>query len=238
VGFGPHPEGQVRLPVSLVQTFFNAEVMRSCLPGLLRGLVNTLLLSLMSIVAGIIVGLAVSILRLYAPKLIRLLAIAYIDLFRAMPMLVVLILIYYALPFLGIRLSSWTSAVLAFSLVMSAYSAEVFRAGIEGVAAGQFEAAAALGLPFPLTLRLVVLPQAIRAIIPPMTGNCVSMFKDTSLASTVALPELLNEATNAQALYANPSPLIMAAIVYVLFLWPMVRLVSVLENRSQAKGAR
>jgi polar amino acid transport system permease protein len=84
----------------------------------------------------------------------------------------------------------------------------------------------------------VVLPQAMRSVIPPMTGNCVSMFKDTSLASTVALPELLNEATNSQALYANPSPRIMAAIIYVVFLWPMVRLVSVLEQRLKAGRAR
>ena len=173
--------------MSLVQTFFNSDVMRACLPGLLRGLINTLLLSAMSIVAGIAAGLAISLVRLYAPRVFRLLAIGYIDIFRAMPMLVVLILIYYALPFLGIRFSSWTSAVLAFAIVMSAYSAEVFRAGIEGVPKGQFESAAALGLPFPVALRFVVLPQALRAIIPPMTGNCVSMFKDTSLASTVAL---------------------------------------------------
>ena len=153
-------------------------------------------------------------------------------------MLVILILIYYALPFLGVRFSSWTSAILAFSLVMSAYSAEVFRAGIEGVPRGQFEAAAALGLPFLLTLRRVILPQAMRAIVPPMTGNCVSMFKDTSLASTVALPELLNEATNSQALHANPSPLIMAALIYVMFLWPMVRLVSILEQRLKSSGSR
>ena len=212
--------------------------MRACLPGLLRGLVNTLLLSVMSIVLGSVAGLAISLVRLYAPKAIRVIAVVYIDIFRAMPMLVVLILIYYALPFLGVRFSSWTSAVLAFAIVMSAYSAEVFRAGIEGVPKGQFESAAALGLPFPAALRFVVLPQAIRAIVPPMTGNCVSMFKDTSLASTVALPELLNEATNAQALFANPSPLIMAAIIYVLLLWPLVRLVSVLERRAHGTGSR
>jgi len=221
--------------MSLVHTFFNSQIMLASLPALLRGLINTLLLGFMSIGAGSVVGLLVSLVRLYAPKALRVLAIIYIDLFRAMPMLVVLILIYYALPFLGVRFSSWTSAVLAFSMVMSAYSAEVFRAGIEGVPAGQFEAAAALGLPFAKTLRLVVLPQAIKAIVPPMTGNCVSMIKDTSLASTVALPELLNEATNAQALNANPSPLIMAALVYVALLWPMVRLVSILERRTQSR---
>ena len=224
--------------MSLLQTFFNSEVMLDSLPALVRGLRNTLVLSFFSILCGVLLGLVVCLMRLYAPRLLRGIAIVYIDLFRAMPMLVILILIYYALPFLGIRFSSWTSAILAFSLVMGAYSAEVFRAGIEGVPRGQFEASAALGLPFLLTLRRVVLPQAMRSIIPPMTGNCVSMFKDTSLASTVALPELLNEATNSQALHANPSPLIMAAIIYVVFLWPMVRLVSVLEQRLKASRAR
>ena len=224
--------------MSLLQTFFNSEVMWASLPALLRGLVNTLILSFFSIVFGAALGLLVCLIRLYAPRFARAIAIGYVDLFRAMPMLVILILIYYALPFLGVRFSSWTSAILAFSLVMSAYSAEVFRAGVEGVPRGQFEAAASLGLPFLLTLRRVILPQAMRAIVPPMTGNCVSMFKDTSLASTVALPELLNEATNSQALHANPSPLIMAAIVYVMFLWPMVRLVSVLERRLKTSGPR
>ena len=224
--------------MSLTDTFFNSEIMLNASPALLRGLANTLLLSFFSILFGVAFGLLIAIVRLYAPKPLRLVAIFYIDILRAMPMLVTLILIYYALPFLGIRLSSWTSAILAFSMVMAAYSAEVFRAGIEGVPRGQFEAASALGLPFLPTLRLVILPQAIQAIIPPMTGNCVSMVKDTSLASTVALPELLNEATNTQALFANPSPLIMAAIIYVILLWPMVRLVAILESKFKAGGQR
>ncbi len=224
--------------MTLIETFFNAEIMRNSLPALLRGLMNTLLLSVMSIVIGTIAGLAISLIRLYAPRLIRLLAIFYIDILRAMPMLVVMVLIYYALPFVGIRLSSWFSAVFAFSLVMSAYSAEVFRAGIEGVPRGQFESAAALGMSFPQVLRRIVLPQAMRAIIPPMTSNCVSMCKDTSLASTVALPELLNEATNMQSLFANPSPVIMAAVIYVILLWPLVRLVSVMERRMHTERVR
>ena len=219
--------------MSLLDTFFNGQVLVSALPALLRGFFNTLLLGLLSIGIGVPVGLLISLVRLYAPKPFRLLAIGYIDIFRAMPMLVVLILIYYALPFVGIRLSSWVSATLAFSIIMSAYSAEVFRSGIESIPKGQFEAAQALGLPFLLTLRKVILPQAVRVVIPPTTSNCVSMFKDTSLASTVALPELLKEANDAQALYANPSPLIGAAIVYLVFLWPMVRLVGYLEKRSK-----
>jgi polar amino acid transport system permease protein len=226
------------MPMSLLDTFFNGQVLLSAVPALLRGLVNTILLGLMAIGIGVPAGLLVSLVRLYAPKAFRYLAIIYIDIFRAMPILVVLILIYYALPFLGIRLSSWTSAVTAFSIVLAAYSAEVFRSGIESIPKGQFEAAHALGLPFLLTLRKVILPQAVRVVIPPTTSNCVSMFKDTSLASTVALPELLKEANDAQAYYANPSPLIGAAIVYVIFLWPMVRLVSLLEKRLQKEKQR
>ena len=224
--------------MSLIDTFFNLEVLWSSLPALLRGFWNTLLLGIFSIVIGVPAGMVIGVIRLYAPKPIRLLMIGYIDIMRAMPVLVMLILIYYALPFVGIRLSSWASAVMAFAIVMAAYSAEVFRSGIEGVPKGQFEAAAALGLPFLLTLRKIIMPQAIRIVIPPTTSNCVSMFKDTSLASTVALPELLKEATNAQALYANPSPLIGAALVYIIFLWPMVRLVSMLEKRYKSENAR
>jgi polar amino acid transport system permease protein len=223
--------------MSLVDTFFNSDVLMSAIPALLRGLWNTLLLGIMSILIGVPGGLVISLIRLYAPKPFQYLAIGYIDILRATPVLVVLILIYYALPFLGIRLDSWTSAVMAFSIVMAAYSAEVFRSGIESIGKGQFEAAAALGLPFLVTLYKVVLPQAVRIVIPPMTSNCVSMFKDTSLASTVALPELLKEAQDAQALYANPSPLIGAALVYIILLWPMVRLVSMLEKKFKNEKA-
>jgi polar amino acid transport system permease protein len=224
--------------MTLVETFFNVDVMVSAIPALMRGFFNTLLLGLLACGIGIPVGLLISLVRLYAPKPFRWLAIGYIDIFRALPVLVVLILIYYALPFVGIRFSSWVSATLAFTFIMSAYSAEVFRSGIESIPNGQFEAAHALGLTFLQTLYKVILPQAVRVVIPPATSNCVSMFKDTSLASTVALPELLKEANDAQALYANPSPLIGAALVYLAFLWPMVRLVGYLEKRSKAAAAR
>ena len=122
------------MPMSLLDTFFNARgpgvrpCRRCCAASSTR-----CCSALMSIGIGVPVGLLISLVRLYAPKPLRLLAIGYIDIFRAMPILVVLILIYYALPFLGIRLSSWTSAVMAFSIVMAAYSAEVFRSGIESI---------------------------------------------------------------------------------------------------------
>jgi polar amino acid transport system permease protein len=155
-----------------------------------------------------------------------------------MPVLVVLILIYYALPFVGIVFSSFTAAAIALSIVLGAYSAEVVRAGIQAVPNGQFEAASALGLHFWLTMRKVILPQAIRIVIPPQASNCVSIIKDTSLASVVATTDLLKQATDAQALYANPTPLLGAALIYVAILWPLVRLTSWLERHYQQAYAR
>ncbi len=224
--------------MSFSETFLNVDVLLSSLPALGRGLINTLLIGIASILFGLIAGLVISVLRLYAAKPFRYLAIAYTDVFRAMPVLVVLILIYYALPFVGIRFSPWTATILGFSMVMAAYSAEVYRAGIEGVPSGQFEAAAALGIPFPVAFWKIVLPQAIRTIIPPITSSCVSMFKETSLASTVAIPELLKEGQDAQAYYANPTPLLGAAILYLILLLPLVRLVNVLETKFNGQKNR
>jgi polar amino acid transport system permease protein len=224
--------------MTLIDTFFNTAVLNAAFPSLLRGLLNTIVLGFLAICLGIPLGMLVSLVRLYAPWPFRWLAIGYIDICRALPVLVVLILIYYALPFIGIRFSALVSATLAFTFVMSAYSAEVFRTGIESIPRGQFEAAQALGLPFGITLRKVILPQAIKLVIPPTTSNCVSMFKDTSLAAVVALPELLKEANDAQALYANPTPLIGAALIYLAFLWPMVRLVSYVERRNRTATSR
>jgi polar amino acid transport system permease protein len=223
--------------MDLISTFFNWDVLVRAFPMLMRGVGNTLLLGCASIVFGGVGGLFVCLMRLYGPRAARLFAIGYIDVLRAMPILVLLILIYYALPFVGIRFSSFTSATLALSLVLSAFTAEVCRAGIESIPRGQFEAASALGLSFWLTMRKVILPQALRVVIPPLTSNCVSIYKDTALASVVAMPDLLKQATDAQALMANPTPLIGAALIYLAFLWPLVRLVNHLEERGKAQMA-
>ncbi len=116
--------------------------------------------------------------------------------------------------------------------MLSAFTAEVFRAGIKAIPIGQFEAANALGLPFWVILMKVIVPQAIRIATPPQTSNCIAIAKDTSLASVVAMPDLLKQATDAQALMANPSPLIAAAGIYLAILWPLVRLVAYLEKRN------
>ncbi|MEO1104398.1 MAG: amino acid ABC transporter permease [Pseudomonadota bacterium] len=219
--------------MDVFDTFFNVEVMLRTLPMLGRGLINTVYLSVTSIIIGVIVGVVWCLLRLYGPRPVRWIVVFLIDVFRAVPILVILVVIYYALPGIGIVLSPFTAAVMGLSLVLAAFTAEVFRAGIQSLPKGQFEAADALGLPFLVTLWKVILPQAVRVAIPPQTSNCVGIAKDTSLASVVAMPDLLKEAMNGQALTANPSPLIAAAIIYFVILWPAVRLVSYLENRAR-----
>jgi polar amino acid transport system permease protein len=217
--------------VGFVETFLNWDVFLRSLPLLLTGLKVTALLGGVSIVAGLILGLATALLRLYGLAPLRLLARVCIDVLRSVPILVLLIVVYYALPFVGLRLSPFMSAAVTLSLVSAAYTAEIFRAGIEAVPRGQFEASQALGLSFRHTLQDVVLPQAIRVVTPALTNNSINVIKDTALASVVAMPDLLKQATQAQALEANPTPLIVAALIYVAFLWPLLLLVGRLEQR-------
>lgn len=224
--------------MTALDIFFNIDVLTRSIPILLMGLTNTLLLGATAILLGTALGTAVALVRLYSPRPLALVAILYTDLMRALPVLVVLILIYYALPFAGIVLSSFTAAAVALSMVFAAYAAEVIRAGIQSVPKGQFEAASSLGLGFWMTMRKVIFPQAMRIVIPPHASNCVSIIKDTSLASVVAMSDLLKQATDAQALFANPTPLIGAAIIYVIILWPLVRLTGWLEHRFQRAYVR
>lgn len=217
--------------MDLVDTFFNGRVFVGALPLLLEGLWTTVLLGAVSIVLGMLSGMPLALMRIYAPAPWRQLARIYIDVFRSIPLLVLLVLVYYALPFVGVRLSSFAAAATALSMVSCAYTAEIFRAGIEAVPKGQFDAASAIGLTFFDALREVILPQALRIVTPPLTSNCINVLKDTALASVVAMPDLLKQATQAQALAANPTPLIGAALLYLLLLLPMVQLVARFEAR-------
>jgi len=222
--------------MSFTETFLNWEVILRIYPMLLKGIGNTVALALTIIIVGGIAGVLICLFRLYGPRWVRWITIAYIDVFRAIPILVLLVLIYYALPFMGVRLNGFASATLALGLVFSSFTAEVFRAGIQAIPKGQTEAAEALGLSFKVIIWKIILPQAFRIATPPHTSNAVAIAKDTSLASVVAMPDLLKQATDAQALTANPSPLIAAAIMYLIVLLPAVRLVSYLEERFRSDG--
>jgi polar amino acid transport system permease protein len=217
-----------------VNSFLNLEILARVWPLLLSGLKTTLVLSIVIVPLGLMVGLLVALTQSLRSVMLRWAMVVYVDLFRAYPPLVLLIYVYYGLPFFGINTDAFWSVILALTLNTSAYFAEVFRAGIEGIPSGQVQAARATGLGGVKTMRYIILPQAIRNMLPDLLSNILETVKLTSLASVVTLPELLRAARLAQGNTVNATPLIAAALMYLVLLWPLVRLTTRLERRTLA----
>lgn len=216
----------------IVNTFFNLDVLAQVWPLLLQGLWMTLALAAVAVPLSVLCGIAIAMAQDVPNKWLRFLLIAYVDVLRAVPPLVLLIFIFFGLPFLGLKLNEFVAAVLALVLNGSSYFAEIFRAGIESVAKGQREAARSTGLTWYQSMVNVVVPQGTRNVLPDVVSNTVELVKQTSIASAVALQELLRSAQLAQGILYNPTPLIAAAIIYFLMFWPFVRLVSRMQNRT------
>jgi polar amino acid transport system permease protein len=218
---------------ALLRNFFNIDVFIQVLPYLLQGLFTTLWLSALVIPLGLVGGLAVALLATQSEsRLVRFLVAAYVDVFRALPPLVLLIFIYFGFPFLGIDMPKLLAVALGFLLNNSSYYGEVFRAGLLSVPQGQMEAARSTGLTRMQALTYVIVPQATRNVLPDLVGNSIEVVKLTTIASVVALPELLRVARDAQALLFNPSPIVLAALIYLAILWPLVRWLSRLEHKN------
>lgn len=218
----------------MIDVFLNREIILAAWPILLQGLWATILLSLMVVPLGLAGGILLAVLSTVRAPWVRWPLMAWVDFFRAFPPLVLLIFLYAALPFAGLELGAFGCVAIGFFLNTGAYYGEILRAGIESVPAGQMEAARSTGLSRPRGMVHVVLPQAVRNVLPDLVSNTLEVVKLTSIASVVALPELLFQARQAQSVTYNPTPIVVAAIAYFLLLWPLVRLVSRLENRAIA----
>jgi polar amino acid transport system permease protein len=218
----------------MIETFFNTGIIAAAWPILLQGLLITAGLSLLVVPLGIIGGGVLAVLSTVRHPWVRWPLIAWVDFFRAFPPLVLLIFLYAGLPFAGLELGAFGCVAIGFFLNTGAYYGEILRAGIESVPAGQIEAARSTGLSRLQTMGYVVLPQAVRNVLPDLVSNTLEVVKLTSIASVVALPELLFQARQAQSVTYNPTPIVAAAIIYFLMLWPVVRLLSRLENRAIA----
>lgn len=216
---------------NLIDAFFNADALRQSWPYLVHGLVLTLGLSIAIVPASMVCGLLIAALFSLRLRPLNAALIVYIDFFRSFPPLVLIIFIFFGMPFLGVRLSELPAFTLGAVLNGSAFFGEIFRAGIESVPKGQYEAARSTGLTLVQAMRYVVLPQAIRNVLPPLTSNAIELVKSTSLASVVAIPELLRNARIAQGATFSPTPLVAAALVYLVILWPAVRLVSRMDRK-------
>jgi polar amino acid transport system permease protein len=203
-------------------TFLNLEVMAQYAPKVLEGFWVTIQLAAVVVITGIAVGLSLAVLRTFRLKILNFFIVLFVDVLRALPPLVLIIILYFALPTIGIKFSGFVATWLALSAILAAFSEEIFWAGILAVPRGQWEAARSTGLGFVQAMSHVVLPQAVRLTIPPLTNRTIAITKGTALGAVVAVGEILYQAQTGYSFSYNPSPLTLGAIAYLILFIPVV----------------
>ncbi len=214
--------------------FLNVETISNIYPLLLQGLWMTVKLCLLVGPIGFVAGMFLAAVYSIHIRWLNWALMVYVDFFRSIPPLVLLIYVNYGLPFFGMDIPAFLAVLIAFTLNSSSYYGEVVRAGIESIPAGQMEAARSTGLSRSKAMIYVILPQALRNVAPDLISNTLELIKATSIASVVALPELLRMARVSMDLEYNATPLLVAALMYLMILWPIVRLLSRLERRMMS----
>jgi polar amino acid transport system permease protein len=220
-----------------IDTFFKPSVIASTWPKILDGMLITVELALVVVATGLAVGLVLALLRTAELKLLNAAIVVFVDVLRAVPPLVMVLIIYFGLPNVGLTLSSFAVLWLVLSVVLAAFAEEIFWAGILSVRRGQWDAARSTGLTFLDTLAFVVLPQTFRMVLPPLVNRTIAITKNTALGTVIGVPELLNQATTAVSFLSNATPLTLAAIGYLIIFVPVVLLGSWLEQRFAFRRA-
>lgn len=221
---------------TFASNFLELDLLGEFVPRFLRAALNTVILALAGEAIGIAIGLALSLAVISARPVVRAPARLYINFFRGTPLLWQLSFFFFGIA-LGLRLNlgAYEVAILVLGLNAGAYSAEIFRAGIQSIERAQFEAARSLGMSYPATLRLVIMPQAIRRVIPPLTNEFVILIKDTSLTAVLGLTlsqqELMTTGRDIFAQTFNATPFLASAAGYLAVTLPMIRFVTWLERR-------
>jgi L-cystine transport system permease protein len=214
-------------------------VVSSLWPIVTRAVIGTIPVALTSFVLGLALALVVALMRLSRVRVVSAIARAYVSVIRGTPLLVQLFVIFYGLPSVGLTISPWPSAIIAFSLNVGGYAAEVIRAAIQSVPRGQWEAAHMLGMSHRLALRRIILPQAARVSVPPLSNEFISLVKDTSLASLILVSELFRQAQEIAAFSQEFMVLYLeAAVVYWVICLFLSSGQSLLERRLDRYVAR
>ena len=206
--------------------------------AILQAVLVTVLLAFFAEALGVVLGLVFALLKISRFRILSFPAQLYIDVFRGTPLLVQIIFIYFATPLIGLRFESlFFAGLTALTLNSAAYVAEIFRSGIQSIDRGQMEAGRASGLSYSQTMRYIVVPQAFRRVIPPLTNEFVVIIKDTSIVSVIGLEELLRAARVLQSATANATPLVVAALIYLAICLPLIYLANGLERRLNRRTA-
>ena len=214
-----------------LDAFFKWELIERYFPAIMQGMAVTIEIAAAVVLTGISLGLLLALVRSFRLLPVSALIVLFADIFRALPPLVLVLLVYFGLPNVGINLPSFAVLWLVLSLVLAAFCEEIFWAGILSVPKGQWEAARSTGLGFLGTLIHVVLPQALRLTVPPITNRTIAITKNTALGTVIGVGEILNQATTAQSFSGNATPLMMGAIAYVMLFIPVVAIGRFLETR-------
>jgi polar amino acid transport system permease protein len=216
---------------AFLETFFKPNLIAQYLPSILKGIVVTIEIAVAVVICGLLLGLFLAVVRAFQIKALNALIVVFVDMLRALPPLVIVLIVYFGLPNVGINIPSFAVLWLVLTLVLASFAEEIFWAGILSVPKGQWEAARSTGFGFLGTLAYIVLPQAVRLTVPPVTNRTVAITKNTALGMVIGVPEILNQATSAQSFSGNATPLMMGAIAYVLLFIPVVALGRFLETR-------
>jgi polar amino acid transport system permease protein len=214
-----------------LETFFKPNLIEQYLPSILKGVVTTIEIAIAVVVTGLLLGLLLAVIRSFQLRLVNALIVVFVDMFRALPPLVIVLIVYFGLPSVGISIPSFAVLWLVLSLVLAAFAEEIFWAGILSVPKGQWEAARSTGFSFLGTLGYIVLPQAVRLTVPPITNRTVAITKNTALGTVIGVPEILSQATTGQSFSGNATPLMMGAIAYIVLFIPVVAFGRYLETR-------
>ena len=214
-----------------VDAFLNQRVIDKYLPDILSGMVVPIEVAAAVVVTGILGGLALATIRSFRIRALNALIVLFVDVFRSLPPLVVILIAYFGLPNVGLSLSGFTVLWLVLSLVLAAFAEEIFWSGILSIRKGQWEAARSTGLSFLQTLTWVILPQAIRMTVPPLTNRTIAITKNTALGAVIGVPEILMQAQTAQSFSGNATPLLIGSVAYVLLFVPVVAVGRWLETR-------
>ncbi|MBV7482384.1 amino acid ABC transporter permease [Bordetella sp. BOR01] len=214
--------------------FFNDA--REFLPILLQGATLTILVTFGSLLLSTLLGLVWALMRVSGIKWLAKFSAGMINVLRGIPIIVLLFYIYFVMPDMGIALTAVQAAIIGLGIAYSAYQAENFRAGIEAIDRGQIEAAMAMGMSWSMTMRRVVLPQAVKIVLPPYGNIMIMMLKDSSQASTITVAELaLQGKLIAVSTFKNATVFSLVALMYLVMCVPLILFVRHLEKRSAAK---